>query len=90
MVAVAYRSWSFARGSNCKALTGKILVFWIGGRLWEVVAYERWSHMDVRLQPYTWYKNTMMEPGRTKGTRYPKLTSENRCCVTETLETFGF
>ena len=31
------------RGSNCKALTGNILVFWIGGRLWEVVAYERWS-----------------------------------------------
>ena len=41
MVAVAYRGWSFARGPNCKALTGKILVFWIGGRLWEVVAYER-------------------------------------------------
>ena len=29
------------RGSNCKALTGKILVFCIGGRLWEVFAYER-------------------------------------------------
>ena len=39
MVAVAYRRWSFTRGSNCKALTGKILVFWIGGRLWEVVAH---------------------------------------------------
>ena len=25
------------------------LVFLIGGRLWEVVAYERWSHMEVRL-----------------------------------------
>ena len=39
------------RDSNCKALTGKILVFWIGGlnRLWEVVAYERWSHMEVQL-----------------------------------------
>ena len=49
MVAVAYRRWSFARGSNFKALTGKVLVFWIGGRLWEVVAYERWSHMDVRV-----------------------------------------
>ena len=32
-VAVAYRRWSFTRGSNCKALTGKALVFWIGGRL---------------------------------------------------------
>ena len=29
MVAVAYRRWSFTRGSNCKAFTGKILVFWI-------------------------------------------------------------
>ena len=25
------------------------LVFWTGGRLWEVVAYERRSHMEVRL-----------------------------------------
>ena len=36
MVAVAHRKTSFTRGSNCKALTGKNLVFWIGGRLWEV------------------------------------------------------
>ena len=47
MVAVAYRRGLFNRGSNCKALTGKILVFWIGGHLWEVVAYKRWSHMEV-------------------------------------------
>ena len=40
---------SFYRGSNCKALAGKILVFWIDGRLCEVVAYERWSLMEVRL-----------------------------------------
>ena len=39
MVAVAYRRWSFTRGSNFRALTAKILVFWIGGCLWEVVAY---------------------------------------------------
>ena len=37
------------RGYNCKDLTGKMLVFWIGGRLWEVVTYERWLHMEVRL-----------------------------------------
>ena len=49
VVAVAYRRWSFTRDSNCKALSGKILVFWIGRRLWEVVAFERWSHMKVRL-----------------------------------------
>ena len=29
----------------------KILVFWIGGRLWKLVAYDRWSHMEVRLYP---------------------------------------
>ena len=46
MVAVAYRRWSFTRVSNCKALTGKVLVFWIGGHLWEVVAYERGSCME--------------------------------------------
>ena len=44
MVVVAYRRWLFTRGSNsycyCKALTGKVLVFCIGGRLWEVVAYK--------------------------------------------------
>ena len=49
MVAVAYRRWSFTKGYNCKDLPGKVLVFWIGGRLWEVVAYKRWSHMQVRL-----------------------------------------
>ena len=49
MVAVAYRRWSFTRGFNCKALAGKILVFWIGGHLWETIAYERWSHMEVLL-----------------------------------------
>ena len=49
VVAVAYRRWSFTRGSNCKVLTGKVLVFWIGGRLWEVVANERWLQMEVRL-----------------------------------------
>ena len=46
-IADAYRT--FTRGSSCKALIGKILVFWIGGRLWEVVAYERRSHMEMRL-----------------------------------------
>ena len=48
VAAVAYWRWSFTRGSNCKALTGKSLMFWTGGRLWEVVA-KRWSHMEFRL-----------------------------------------
>ena len=34
----SYRRWSLTRASNGEALTGKVLVFWIGGRLWEVVA----------------------------------------------------
>ena len=48
VVAVAYRRCSFVRDSNCKALIGKILVFWIGGRLWEVVA------LEVRLYCRNW------------------------------------
>ena len=39
MVAVAYRMWPFTRGSNWKALTGKILVIWIRGLLTEVVTH---------------------------------------------------
>ena len=39
LVVVACRRWSFTRGSNSKALTGKIVVFWTGGCLWEVVAH---------------------------------------------------
>ena len=35
--------WSFTRGSDYRDLTGKILVFWISGRLWEVVANTRGS-----------------------------------------------
>ena len=49
MVAIAYRKWSFTRDFKFKALSGKTLVFWIGGCLWEVAAYDRWSHMDVQL-----------------------------------------
>ena len=41
---VTYRRWSFTRGSNCKPLNGKILVFWIQslmgrGCLWEVITH---------------------------------------------------
>ena len=58
MVAVADGWWSFIRGSNCKALTGKVLVFLIGGLLWEVVAYESWSHMEVRCYSTINWRNT--------------------------------
>ena len=64
LVVVAYRRWSFTTGSNCKALTGKILVFWIGGRiimgggrLQEVVAYGGstvyYTHTSSRIFEYT-------------------------------------
>ena len=49
MVVGAYRRWLFLRGFNCKALTGKTSVFWIGGHLWKVAANERWSYMEVQL-----------------------------------------
>ena len=34
VVAVAYERCSFTRVSNYRALTGKKLAFWIGGRTW--------------------------------------------------------
>ena len=37
------RRWLFTRDSDYKDLTGKILVCWKFGCLWEVVAYKRWS-----------------------------------------------
>ena len=75
VVVVAYRRWSFSRGFNCKALTGKVSFFGQaaayqsaasktfspnshnfpcsqGSRLFygrQKAAYERWSHMNVRL-----------------------------------------
>lgn len=33
----------FTGDSNCKSLTGNVVVFWIGG------GYGRWSHMEDRL-----------------------------------------
>ena len=80
MVAVAYTRWLFTRGSNLNSLTGKILVFWIGGRLWEMVAYggERWSYMEVRL-----YHETSREDGKQvnihkKGNFFPFLSLNTR------------
>ena len=38
VVAVAHKRWLFMRGSNDRAFTWKIMVFWISGRLWEAAA----------------------------------------------------
>ena len=40
MITVACKRWLFTRDFNYKALTGKLLVFWIGGRSWDGVAHE--------------------------------------------------
>ena len=47
VVVVAYSAWSFSRGSNFNALTGKILVFWISLSLMGDGRLERWSHIGV-------------------------------------------
>ena len=51
VVAVAYRRWSFTRGTNCKAFTGKVLVFWLDGRLRKVVTHigstVQYTHLEV-------------------------------------------
>ena len=55
VVAVAYRRWSFTRGSNSKALTGKILFFFDGrslmggGRIRTVVAHGGSTVVSVRI-----------------------------------------
>ena len=35
-----------------KAFSGNVLVFWMVGPLWEVVAHERWSHKEFWLYYY--------------------------------------
>ena len=42
-----YKRGLFMRLSNFRVLTGKILMFWIGSNLWEVVACERWLPKEV-------------------------------------------
>lgn len=39
----------FQRGSNNSALTKEVLVVYPDNRLWEVVAYKRWSHVEIQL-----------------------------------------
>ena len=46
VVSGGYERWSFARGYNYRALTGKNVVSWIGDRLLDVVAFEVVAHGD--------------------------------------------
>ena len=38
---------AYTRGCNYRALTRKILVFWMGGRLWEVVVLGNNSTVNI-------------------------------------------
>ena len=38
---------AYTRGCNYRALTGKILVFWMGGRLWELVVLGSNSTVNI-------------------------------------------
>ena len=48
MVAVALGRWRL-REVPVSGFDLTFLVFWEGGRLWEVGAYGRWSRVEVRL-----------------------------------------
>ena len=40
------RGGHLQEGLNCRTLTGKVMVFWMGGRLWEVDAHGGLSVVD--------------------------------------------
>ena len=84
MVAVAYRRWSFTRGSNCKASTGKLFLFWIGGRLWEVRYIFTSCHslslkMDLsKERPWESYEQTPLKQRLRKYFRFQKALDRQR------------
>ena len=39
MIVFTRKKWLFTSGFNCRVLTWKILEFWIGRQLWEVVRH---------------------------------------------------
>ena len=53
VVAVAYRRWSFTRGTNCKAFTGNVLVLWLHGRLRKVVTHIGWTVQYTHLNQHS-------------------------------------
>ena len=53
MVAVAFERISFKKGSDHKALTGKMLVFWISDRSREVVVHEGFTILHSN---YNWVR----------------------------------
>ena len=54
VVAVAYRRWSYTRGTNCTAFTGKVWVFWLDGRLRKVVTHiAGWTVQHTHLNQHS-------------------------------------
>ena len=53
IVVVAYRRWSFTRGSNCRAFTRNVLVFWLDGRLRKVVTHIGWTVQYTHLNQHS-------------------------------------
>ena len=94
MVADAYRRWSLiTRGSNCKALTGKILVLWIGGCLWEVVAYEEVvSHggSNIFTNSNSTWKVSSVTRGRLEAHRFTSVLETVQCDPLEIKLVFFF
>lgn len=72
-VATAFERWSFMRVSSNMALTRKILLFWIYGRLGEVIANETWTHMEVRL----YFMPVTVQRTKASIKRYWRLVIEN-------------
>ena len=79
VVAVAYRRWSFTRGSNCNALTGKILVFWIGGRSREVIAHGGLTVFTTLHFLYLLFDESANWPSRTSCLIYIVVFRPVRC-----------
>ena len=72
VVAIAFERWSFTRVSSNMAFTGKILLFWIYG-LGEVIANERWLHMEDRL----YFMPATVQRTKNSIKRYWRLVIEN-------------
>ena len=55
VVAVAYRRWSFSRGTNYNPLTGNVLVLWLcnNGRLRKVVIHIGWTAQYTYLNQHS-------------------------------------
>ena len=83
MVAAGYRRWSFTRGSNCKVLTGKILLLFFflywrsltgGGRIWKFDCTrdrEVKNHtLSSGTSPYRPYKGEKLKVGGRGGLHF--------------------